>query len=318
MSIKHFVSLDDLSIDDLNKIIDNAMSLKKSYQSRDMNNQLQNKTLAMIFDKSSTRTRVSFEAGMTQLGGHAIFLSYRDIQLGRGETIEDSAKVISSMTDVILLRISDHNDIESFARHSYKPVINALSDKSHPCQMLGDIMTYNEIMGDIKGKTVTWIGDSNNMCQTYIEASKIFNFKLNISTPKNYKPKQEYFDKYKNTIEYFANPKDAAKNSDLIVTDVWQSMEKTFATSIDSQANKNKEISSAIESSKNPFKDFKVDNKIMSYAKPKALFMHCLPAYRGKEIDSEVIDGKQSVVFQEAENRLHIQKSILLFLLNKI
>ena len=297
---KHFINLDDLSSNDLQQIIDQAITLKKQHKAGEISNALQNKTLAMIFDKSSTRTRVSFEAGMTQLGGHALFLSNKDIQLGRGEPLTDSAIVISSMVDCVMLRVSSHEDINTFANNSSVPVINALSDESHPCQLLADMMTYQEHNGSIKGKTVAWIGDGNNMCHTYMQAAKAFGFTLNIATPEDYEPEPDFIDKYANYINLCADAQTACQNADLVVTDVWASMGQE-------SEQKKRELA---------FKDFQVDGKLMTNAKSNAVFMHCLPAHRSEEVSSDVIDGKQSLVWDEAENRLHAQKALLLYLLN--
>ncbi len=297
---KHFINLDDLSNDDLQQIIDQAIALKKQHKAGEISNALKNKTLAMIFDKSSTRTRVSFEAGMTQLGGHALFLSDKDIQLGRGEPITDSAVVISSMVDCVMLRVSSHDDINTFANNSSVPIINALSDESHPCQLLADMMTYQEHNGSIKGKTVAWIGDGNNMCHTYMQAAKAFGFTLNIATPKGYEPDQDFIDQHAQHINLCADANTACKDSDLVVTDVWASMGQEAEQ-------KKRELD---------FENFQVDAGLMSQAKSDAVFMHCLPAHRGEEVSADVIDGKQSLVWDEAENRLHAQKALLLYLLN--
>ena len=295
----HFIDFDQFSQNDLQGIIDRAILLKKEHKSGLINETLKNKTLAMIFDKSSTRTRVSFEAGMTQLGGQSLFLSEKDIQLGRGEPITDSAIVISSMVDAIMLRMSSHEDIVEFSKHSSKPVINALSDESHPCQILADLMTYQEHRGSIKGKKIAWIGDGCNVCQTYMQAAAIFDFELSIATPPGYGPSDDFIEKYKTNISYFTNPNDACRGADIIVTDVWTSMGQELE----------------IKQREAAFKGFQVDQKLMSQAKDDAIFMHCLPAYRGKEVSAEVIDGEQSVVWSEAENRLHVQKSLLLYLI---
>ncbi len=295
----HFINFDQLSQNDLQGIIDRAISLKKEHKSGRINDSLKNKTLAMIFDKSSTRTRVSFEAGMTQLGGQSLFLSEKDIQLGRGEPITDSAIVISSMVDAIMLRLSSHEDIVEFSKHSSKPVINALSDESHPCQILADLMTYQELRGSIQGKKIAWIGDGCNVCQTYMQAAAIFDFELTISTPSGFEPSNAFINKYQKNISFFEEPNDACKGADIIVTDVWTSMGQE----------------SEIKQREHAFKGFQVDQKMMDHAKDDVIFMHCLPAYRGKEVSSEVIDGKQSVVWGEAENRLHVQKSLLLYLI---
>ena len=295
----NFINFDQFSQNDLQGIIDRAILLKKEHKSGLINETLNNKTLAMIFDKSSTRTRVSFEAGMTQLGGQSLFLSEKDIQLGRGEPITDSAIVISSMVDAIMLRMSSHEDIVEFSKHSSKPVINALSDESHPCQILADLMTYQEHKGSIKGKKIAWIGDGCNVCQTYMQAAAIFDFDLSIATPVGYGPSDDFIEKYKTNISYFTNPNDACRGADIIVTDVWTSMGQELE----------------IKQREAAFKGFQVDQKLMSQAKDDAIFMHCLPAYRGKEVSAEVIDGEQSVVWSEAENRLHVQKSLLLYLI---
>ncbi|MDB9933482.1 ornithine carbamoyltransferase [Candidatus Thioglobus sp.] len=295
----HFIDFDQFSQNDLQGIINQAILLKKEHKSGLINETLKNKTLAMIFDKSSTRTRVSFEAGMTQLGGQSLFLSEKDIQLGRGEPITDSAIVISSMVDAIMLRMSSHEDIVEFSKHSSKPVINALSDESHPCQILADLMTYQEHKGSIKGKKIAWIGDGCNVCQTYMQAAAIFDFDLSIATPVGYGPSDDFIEKYKTNISYFENPNDACRGADIIVTDVWTSMGQELE----------------IKQRETAFKGFQVDQKLMSWAKDDAIFMHCLPAYRGKEVSAEVIDGEQSVVWSEAENRLHVQKSLLLYLI---
>ncbi len=296
---KHFIDFDNLSFEVLQDIIDRAIALKKEHNEGVINNSFKNKTLAMIFDKSSTRTRVSFEAGMTQLGGHALFLSNIDIQLGRGEPITDSAIVISSMVDAVMLRISSHKDIIEFSKHSNKPVINALSDLSHPCQILADLMTFQEQRGSINGKKVAWIGDGNNVCQTYMQAAEIFGFELTIATPNGYEPNQSFVERYQNNINYCSSPMDACEVADLVVTDVWTSMGKEL---------EQKQRESA-------FKDYQIDQKMMSVVNSDALFMHCLPAHRGEEVSADVIDGKQSAVWDEAENRLHAQKALLLYLI---
>ena len=295
---KNFINFDDLSHKELQGIIDRAITLKKEHKSGKINDSLNNKTLAMIFDKSSTRTRVSFEAGMTQLGGQSLFLSEKDIQLGRGEPITDSAIVISSMVDAVMLRLSSHEDIVEFSKHSSKPVINALSDESHPCQILADLMTYQEEKGSIQGKKIAWIGDGCNVCQTYMQAASIFDFELSIATPVGYEPSDLFIHKYQKNVTLFNNPMDACEKADIVVTDVWTSM---------GQESEKKQRETA-------FSGFQVNQLMMNHAKNDAVFMHCLPAYRGVEVSSEVIDGSQSVVWSEAENRLHVQKSLLLYL----
>ncbi len=297
MNPRHFSSLLDLSGDEFRLIIKRAIELKNY---RDPEYQpLKGQVLAMIFEKSSTRTRISFEAGMIHFGGSAIFLSPRDTQLGRGEPIRDSAKVISSMVDGIMLRTDKHETVTSFARHSSVPVINGLTDREHPCQLLADMQTYFECRGDIKGKTVTWIGDGNNMCHSYIHAAMLLDFNLHIACPAGYHPLPEYVQAAGERVRFFNTPLEAAINSDLCVTDVWASMGQE-------EEQKQREMA---------FKDYQINAEIMSAAHSDALFMHCLPAHRGEEVTAEVIDGPQSVIFTEAENRLHAQKALLEFLL---
>ena len=297
MKPRHFTSLLDLSSEELRQILNRAIELK-STKNRDYQ-PLKGQVLAMVFEKSSTRTRISFETGMVHFGGSALFLSPRDTQLGRGEPLQDSAKVISSMVDGIMLRTDKHETVTTFAQHSNVPVINGLTDLEHPCQLLADMQTYLEFRGDIKGKTVTWIGDGNNMCHSYIHAAILLDFKLNIASPTGYHPLPAYTDLAKERITLFSNGLDAAKDSDLIVTDVWASMGQE-------EEQKLREIA---------FKDYQINADIMKVAKSNALFMHCLPAHRGEEVTAEVIDGPQSVIFPEAENRLHAQKALLEFLL---
>ncbi|NOY67656.1 MAG: ornithine carbamoyltransferase [Gammaproteobacteria bacterium] len=299
MSVRHFLSLMDCSPKELQSIIQRAIELKAMHKAGEIHEPLKNKVLGMIFEKSSTRTRVSFEAAMTHFGGSAIFLSPRDTQLGRGEPIEDSARVLSSMVDAIMIRTFEHKTVEQFAKYSSVPVINALTDLTHPCQLLADMQTYVEHRGNIQGKTVSWIGDGNNMCHSYINAARQFDFKLNIACPEGYDPDQDILNAAGDRINVFRQPEQAAENSDLIVTDVWTSM---------GQEEEHAKREAA-------FDGFIVTHKMMSLANKDALFMHCLPAHRGEEVSAEVIDGKQSVVWNEAENRLHAQKSLLEFLL---
>ncbi len=299
MQPRHFTSLLDLTSAELRQLLHRAIELKNH---RDPDFQpLKGKVLAMIFEKSSTRTRISFEAGMAQFGGSAIFLSPRDTQLGRGEPIEDSAKVISSMVDCIMLRTHAHETVTTFARYSRVPVINGLTDLLHPCQLLADMQTYFEQRGDIAGKTVAWIGDGNNMCHSYINAARQFDFKLHIACPNDYRPLSSIADPAADRVAFFNSPEPAALNADLVVTDVWASMGQE-----DEQ--KKRELA---------FQDFQVSAQVMQAAKPDALFMHCLPAHRGEEVAAEVMDGPQSVVFSEAENRLHAQKALLEFLIRR-
>ncbi len=300
MNPKHFLSLNDLSAEQFRQLIARATVLKAERHSDYQ--PLKNKVLAMIFEKSSTRTRISFETGMVQFGGHALFLSQRDTQLGRGEPIQDSAKVISSMVDCIMLRTHDHDTVTTFAKYSQVPVINGLTDQLHPCQLLADMQTYFEHRGDIQGKTVAWIGDGNNMCHSYMNAAKLLDFKLNIATPAAYSPQKQYLESAKSQVQLFTDPLQAANNADLIVTDVWASMGQEQEQKLRVQA----------------FSDFQVTSELMDQAAPDALFMHCLPAHRGEEVSATVMDGPQSVVFDEAENRLHAQKALLEFLMCKI
>ena len=298
MKSKHFLTLLDIPKEDIKKLIHRAIELKKMTKENIVYTPLQNKTIALLFDKSSTRTRVSFEVGMTHFGGNTLFLSPRDTQLGRGEPIEDTAKVISSMVDCVVLRTHDHEDVVKFSSKSSVPVINGLTDLVHPCQLLADVMTYVEINGDIKGKKVAWIGDANNMCNSYINASKQFDFELSIATPEKYIPSLYKDDK---NIVLTHDPLEAAKDADLIVTDVWASMGK------EDEEDERKKI----------FKSLQVNKNVMNVANKNAIFMHCLPAHRGEEVTSEVLDSKSSVVWQEAENRLHAQKALLEYLLVK-
>ena len=298
MKSKHFLTLLDIPKEDIKKLIHRAIELKKMTKENIVYTPLQNKTIALLFDKSSTRTRVSFEVGMTHFGGNTLFLSPRDTQLGRGEPIEDTAKVISSMVDCVVIRTHDHEDVVKFSSKSSVPVINGLTDLVHPCQLLADVMTYVEINGDIKGKKVAWIGDANNMCNSYINASKQFDFELSIATPEKYIP---FLYKDDKNIVLTHDPLEAAKDADLIITDVWASMGQ------EDEEDERKKI----------FKSLQVNKNIMNVANKNAIFMHCLPAHRGEEVTSEVLDSKSSVVWQEAENRLHAQKALLEYLLVK-
>lgn len=298
-TVRHFLTLTDLSSNEFRKLINRAIELKAMHHRGEIFEPLKNKVLAMIFEKSSTRTRVSFESGMAQFGGYAIFLSPRDTQLGRGEPIEDSARVLSSMADCLMVRTFEHKKAETLAKYSSVPVINGLTDDVHPCQLLADMQTYFEKRGDIKGKTVTWVGDGNNMCHSYMHAAKLLQFKLNIACPEGFEPQQEFIDETREYIEINHDVSAACSNSDLIVTDVWASMGQEEEQKIREQA----------------FGDYQVTSELMALANDDALFMHCLPAHRGEEVSAEVIDGNHSVVWDEAENRLHAQKALLEFLL---
>jgi ornithine carbamoyltransferase len=299
MPVRHFLTLLDLSTEELQGLMRRAIELKAKQRAGELYQPLRGKILGMVFEKSSTRTRVSFEAGMSQLGGDAIFLSPRDTQLGRGEPIEDTARVLSRMVDIIMIRTYEHEKLERFAAHSRVPVINALTDRCHPCQLLADIQTYIEHRGDIRGKTVAWIGDGNNMCNSYMGAAKQFDFKLNVAAPKGYEPAADVIACAAGHVEVSNEPAAAARGSDLVVTDVWASMGQEEEQAARAQA----------------FAAFQVDAKLMRLAAKDALFMHCLPAHRGEEVSAEVIDGPQSVVWDEAENRLHAQKALMELLL---
>ncbi len=298
-SPRHFLTLLDLSTAELDWVINRAIELKQIRNQGELYEPFRNRVLGMIFEKSSTRTRVSFEAGMAQLGGHAIFLSSRDTQLGRGEPIEDSSRVISSMVDIVMIRTFSHALVEEFASHSKVPVINALTDDHHPCQLLADVQTFVEHRGSIKGKTVTWIGDGNNMCHSFINAAKQFDFKLNVACPDGYLPNAQLMANNADRVQLIQDPKDAAVGSHLIVTDTWASM---------GQEDEKKARETA-------FADYQVNPALMDLAQPDALFMHCLPAYRGLEISHDMFSDPRSVVYDEAENRLHAQKALMEFLL---
>lgn len=298
--MKHFLTLLDYSPTELNTLINHAIELKKRWRDGHHDHHCQGKVMGMIFEKASTRTRVSFEAGMAQLGGHAIFLTTHDTQLGRGEPIEDSARVLSSMVDIIMIRTFAHATIEKFSQYSSVPVINGLTNEYHPCQLLADMQTYYELRGNIQGKTVVWIGDGNNMCQSYINAARQFDFELRIACPAGFEPQQALCDANKDRVHVFRNPLEAAKDAHLLVTDVWASM---------GQEEERKQRLQA-------FNKYQVNHQLLDVAASDALVMHCLPAHRGEEISAELMDDKQAVVWQEAENRLHAQKALLKGLLS--
>jgi len=296
--VKHFLKLNDLSIDELSYLFDRAKIIKANYKSYKKTWTLEDRTLVMIFEKASTRTRLSFEAGMNQMGGNAVYLNTRDSQLGRGEPVEDAAQVISRMSDVVMIRTFEQDIIERFAKNSRVPVINGLTNEYHPCQILADIFTFIEKRGPIQGKKVAWIGDSNNVCMTWLQAAELLDFELHVSTPKGYEIEADVIDSNDNVFQY-DEPMKAAKDADILTTDVWTSM---------GFESENKERLK-------DFANWQVDKKMINEAKKDALFMHCLPAHRGEEVSGEVIDGAQSVVWEEAENRLHIQKALLEYLL---
>ena len=300
MQLKHFLQFKDFSREEYEHLFERTRWIKRAFKDYRQYWPLADRTLAMIFDKNSTRTRLSFEAGMHQLGGSAIYLSTRDTQLGRGEPVEDAARVISRMVDLVMIRTYQHEIMERFAANSRVPVINGLTDEYHPCQIMSDIFTYTEFRGSIEEKVVAWIGDANNMCNTWLQAAEIFNFNVHVSTPPGYSIEPERIG-LKGTahFEVFEDPHKAVAGADLVTTDVWTSM------GFEAEA----------EQRKKDFADFCVDTEMMALAKSDALFMHCLPAHRGEEVSAEVIDGPQSVVWDEAENRLHTQKALMEYLL---
>ncbi|MCR8914908.1 ornithine carbamoyltransferase [Marinobacter panjinensis] len=299
MAARHFLTLNDLSSDELEQLLDHGTRLRNEWRGGTFRETLKNRVLAMIFEKSSTRTRVSFEAGMTQLGGAALFLSPRDTQLGRGEPIEDSAIVISSMVDAVMIRTFAHSTVEKFAAASRAPVINALTDDFHPCQLLADMQTYREHRGSIRGGTVAWIGDGNNMCQSYINAAAQFGFNLRVACPEGYEPDNRLIEDQGQHVSLVRDPAEAAKGADLLVTDVWASMGQE-----DEQKAREK-----------AFRSYQINPELMNLADKDALFMHCLPAHRGEEISADMMEHPRSVVWDEAENRLHAQKALLEFLI---
>lgn len=298
---RHFLTLDDISRDELNHIINRAIELKSWQRQGKPHELLKNKVLGMIFEKSSTRTRVSFESGIAQMGGHAIFLSSRDSQLGRGEPIEDTARCIASMVDLVMIRTFAHATVRRFAEYSRVPVINGLTDDFHPCQLLADIQTFVEQRGSLAGKTVAWVGDGNNMCKTYIQASALCDFELRIACPKPFVPRTSLLEKFADRVKLCDTPQEAVAGADLVVTDTWASMGQ------EDQKKEREQI----------FASYQVNRELMSHAHQDALFMHCLPAYRGKEVSAEIMDAPDAVVWEEAENRLHAQKALMEFLLNQ-
>jgi ornithine carbamoyltransferase len=300
VSTRHFLSLFDLTREELLRVLQRATELKQ-LRARGQRPQIfQHRVLAMIFEKASTRTRVSFEAAMAESGGTAIFLSPGDTQLGRGEPVEDTARVLSRMCDAVMARTFSHDTIERLAAAADIPVINALTDRLHPCQVLADLQTFREHRGDITGRKVAWVGDGNNMCNTYIEAAQLFGFELAIATPREFQPRVEDYLKGEARLLLTQDPAAAVADADLVVTDVWISM------------GHESEAAARLEC----FKGYQVNANLMSKAKPDALFMHCLPAHRGEEVSAEVLDHPQSVVWDEAGNRLHAQKALLDFLIN--
>lgn len=296
---RHFLTLADLSVAEIEALIQRAIRLKEAFTRRELQHTCAGRVLAMIFEKSSTRTRVSFETAMAHLGGHAVFLSPQDSQLGRGEPIEDTARVLSKMVDGVMIRTYEHARITRFAGNSSVPVINGLSDSFHPCQLLADLQTFYELKGAIKGKKVAWFGDGNNMCNSWINAARIMDFHLHVAGPAEYRPAPEMVELGGANVTLTRDPEQAAAQADLVVTDTW--------TSMGQEAGKEKK--------QDLFKPFQVNEEIMALAAADAIFMHCLPAYRGAEVSAGVIDGPRSVVWEEAGNRLHAQKALLEFLL---
>ncbi len=302
-TLQHYLQFTDLTASQYAYLFDRASLIKKKFKAYEKHQPLVDRTLAMIFEKASTRTRVSFEAGMYQLGGSVVHLTTGDSQLGRSEPIDDSARVISRMVDLVMIRTFEQTKIECFAAHSRVPVINGLTNEFHPCQILADIFTYIEHRGSIKGKTVAWVGDGNNMANTWLQAAKLLDFKVNVSTPNGYEVNEKIAvsagEISAEHYQSYSDPMAACEGADLVTTDVWTSMGYEAENEVRKQA----------------FAAWKVNAAMMAVAKPNALFMHCLPAHRGEEVDADVIDGQQSVVWDEAENRMHVQKALMEYLL---
>jgi ornithine carbamoyltransferase len=297
---RHFLQFRDFSRAEFDYLFERTRIIKQQFKAYQKYWPLEDRTLVMIFEKASTRTRLSFEAGMHQLGGSAIYLNTRDSQLGRGEPVEDAAEVISRMSDAVMIRTYEQTIVERFAAHSRVPIINGLTNEYHPCQIMADIFTFIEQRGPIQGKTVAWIGDSNNMCNTWLQAAELLDFNVHVSTPPGYEVEPERAGLFgTERFEQFADPLEAARGADLVTTDVWTSMG----------------FEAENEARLKAFEHWQVDAEMMRAAHPQAVFMHCLPAHRGEEVAAEVIDGPQSVVWDEAENRLHTQKALLEFLI---
>ena len=298
--MKHYLQFSYLTADEYAWIFERARIIKARFKQYEKYQPLTDRTLALIFEKASTRTRVSFEAGMYQLGGSVVHLTTGDSQLGRSEPIEDSARVISRMTDIVMIRTFEQTKIEVFAAHSRVPVINGLTNEYHPCQILADIFTFIEHRGPITGKKVAWVGDGNNMANTWLQAADILDFTVHLSTPRGYEVDQRLAGVKNNACyQTFKDPSEACVGVDLVTTDVWTSMGYEAEN----------------EARRAAFASWRVSNDMMARAQPNALFMHCLPAHRGEEVDADVIDGPQSVVWDEAENRLHVQKALMEYLL---
>jgi ornithine carbamoyltransferase len=300
MALKHFLQFSDFGTEEHEWLFQRAAVIKRKFKSYEKYHPLADRTLAMIFEKASTRTRVSFEAGMYQLGGSVVHLTTGDSQLGRAEPIEDSAKVISRMVDLVMIRTYGQDKIERFAEHSRVPVINGLTNEFHPCQILADIFTFIEHRGSIRGRVVAWVGDGNNMANTWLQAAELLGFTVHVSTPSGYEVDQAVAGVRSNdSYKVFKDPMEACRGADLVTTDVWTSMG----------------FEAENEQRRQAFADWRVDTAMMKQAKPDALFMHCLPAHRGEEVEADVIDGPQSVVWDEAENRMHVQKALMEYLL---
>ncbi|MFS2158022.1 ornithine carbamoyltransferase [Pseudomonas sp. Pseusp122] len=295
MNARHFLSMMDYTQEELVRVIRRGMELKDLRNRSVLFEPLKNRVLGMIFEKSSTRTRVSFEAGMIQLGGQAIFLSPRDTQLGRGEPIADAAKVMSRMVDAVMIRTFEHSTLIEFAANSRVPVINGLSNDLHPCQLLADMQTFFEHRGSIQGKTVAWIGDGYNMCNSYIEAAIQFDFQLRIACPEGYEPSAQFLALGGDRVTVVRDPREAVAGAHLVTTDVWTSMGQEQESA--------KRIAL--------FKPFQVTRELLDLAADDVLFMHCLPAHRGEEISEDLLDDPRSVAWDQAENRLHAQKALL-------
>lgn len=296
---KNFLCLKDCSADELNYLLRRAIKLKSRFKAGEVYRPFEGKVLAMLFEKASTRTRVSFEAGMAQLGGTSIYLNTSETQLKNEETIEDTARAVSRMVDLVMIRTGPHSRLEAFAKESEVPVINGLTNDSHPCQVMGDIMSFIEKRGSIKGAVVTWIGDANNVLYSWLYSASILGFKLHISAPPGYSINPTQVPDNDDCYDFFLSPEEAAEGADLVTTDNWRSC------GYDENQAKRQSKSAR----------WQVNETVMKAAKPDALFMHCLPAFRGQEVSSEVIDGPQSVVWDEAENRLHFQKALMEYLL---
>ena len=298
---RHFRSLLDINKQEFIRIIERSIELKKEAAAGVINNSLSGKTMAMIFKKNSTRTRVSFEAAMTTMGGHAIFLPSDTTQLSRGEELSDTAKVLSGMVDIIMIRTHVHSEVEELALNSTVPVINGLTEKFHPCQLLADVQTYYEEKGSIEGKKVAWVGDGCNMCNSYINAAKILNFNLKIATPSGFEPDAATLSLARDNVELCDLPGKAVEDCDLVTTDVWSSMGD------EGEAEKRKIL----------FKGYQINKHLFEKSKNDSMFLHCLPAHRGEEVDSDVIDGPRSKVWQQAHNRLYTSKALIEFLLQE-